>query len=160
MSKGDKLTATAVLKLPPMLWGRIRWNKTMGSPVGDTATGFRVTCEEHTATQFRIGRAGPEPIPGTGVWKPAVTVPCWSVPDEGSMHVVAFRVPDVHLTMFPDGKYRVRAELTGNWADPLVQVRSGYRRIDPLAFQVVLTQERHLESVDFEVVYEPWRWRS
>jgi len=87
MPKGDKLSQTAVLKLPPMLWGHIRWNKIMGSPVGDPATGFRVFAEEHTATQFRIGRAGPEPIPGTGVWKPAVSVPCWTAPDEGSMHL-------------------------------------------------------------------------
>ena len=159
MPKGDKLSQTAVLKLPPMLWGHIRWNKIMGSPVGDPATGFRVFAEEHTATQFRIGRAGPEPIPGTGVWKPAVSVPCWTAPDEGSMHVVAFSVPNVHLTAFPDGKYRGRAELTGNWGESMVQLRVGYRRIEPIAWYVVLTPERHLESVSFDVVYEPWHWR-
>ncbi len=159
MPKSIKLTQAAVLKLPPMLWGKIRWQKSMGSPVGDAATGFRVQVEEHTATQFRIGRSGPEPIPGTGVWKAAVDVPCVTAPEEGAMHVVAFHVPDVHLTSFPDGEYRVRADLTGNWADSLQQVRSGYRRIEPLAFHVVLTPERHLQSVDFEVVYEPWRWR-
>ena len=158
MPKGDKLTQAAVRRLPPMLWGRIRWHKSMGSPVGDTATGFRVRAEEHTATQFRIGPHGPEPIPGTGVWRAPVTVPCIAAPDEGDMHVVAFHVPDVHLTTFPDGKYRVRAELTGNWADPLLQVRIGYRRVEPIAFYVVLTPERHLQAVDFEVVYEPWRW--
>ena len=158
MPKGDKLTQAAVRRLPPMLWGRIRWHKNMGSPVGDTATGFRVRAEEHTATQFRIGPHGPEPIPGTGVWRAPVAVPCTAAPDEGDMHVVAFHVPDVHLTTFPDGKYRVRAELTGNWADPLLQVRIGYRRMEPIAFYVVLTPERHLQAVDFEVVYEPWRW--
>jgi len=158
MPKSEKLTQAAVRKLPPMLWGRIRWHKSMGGPVGDAATGFRVQAEEHTATQFRIGPAGPEPIPGTGVWKTAVTVPCFTAPDEGDKHVVAFSVPDVHLNMFPDGKYRVRAELTGNWADSLVQVRIGYRRIDPLAMYVVLTAEHHLASVDFEVAYEPWHW--
>jgi len=159
MPKSDRLSAAAVVRLPPMLFGRIRWNKNMGSPVGDPATGFKVTAEEHTVTQFRMGPSGPEPIPGTGVWKPAVIVPCSKAPDEGDMHVVAFHVPGVHLNAFPDGKYRLRAELTGNWADSLLQVRIGYRRIEPLAYQLALTQDRHIVSVDFEVIYEPWRWR-
>lgn len=159
MPKSDILSAAAVVRLPPMLFGYIRWNKIMGSPVGDPATGFRVLSEEHTVTQFRMGPAGPEPIPGTGIWKPAISVPCWKVPDEGDMHVVAFRVPDVHLNAFPDGKYRVKAELTGNWGESLLHVRIGYRRIEPLAFHVALTKEHQIRSVDFEVVYEPWRWR-
>jgi len=152
------LTDKEVLKLPPMLFGRIRWLKGLGTPIGDPASGFKVLCQEHTASQFRIGAAGPEVVPGTGIWKDPVSVPCYAAPDEGDMHVVAFHVPDVHLTTFPDGKYRVRAELTGNWADPLLQVRIGYRRMEPIAFYVVLTPERHLQAVDFEVVYEPWRW--
>lgn len=159
MPRRDKLTQAAIMKAPPMLWGRIRWHKSIGSPVGDATTGFRVQAEEHTATQFRFGPGGPEPIPGTGVWRAAVTVPCTNAPDQGDMRVVSFHVRDVHLNTFPDGKYRVRADLTGNWSDPLQQVRMGYRRIEPLAFYVVLTVEQHLQSVDFEVVYEPWRWR-
>ena len=74
------------------------------------------------------------------------------------MHVVAFRVPDVHLNAFPDGKYRIRAGLTGNWADPLVQVRIGYRRIEPLTHYIELTKDHQIGSADFEVVYEPLRW--
>jgi len=159
MPKADILTTADVLRLPPMIYGRIRWNKSMGSPVGDPATGFRVFSEEHTTTQFRMGRSGPEPIPGTGIWKAAVAVPCSTAPDEGDMHVVRFFVPDVHLNAFPDGKYRVRAELTGNWGDSLVQVRIGYRRIDPLSFHLALTKDHQIGSVDFEVIYEPWHWR-
>jgi len=53
----------------------------------------------------------------------------------------------------------VRAELTGNWGESMVQLRVGYRRIEPIAWYVVLTPERHLESVSFDVVYEPWHWR-
>jgi len=154
--KSKALTESDVMRLPPMIWGSIRWPKGLGAPVGDAASGFKVTCEEHTPTQFRMGASGPEPIPGTGVWKPAVTVACWSAPDEGAMHVVRFSVPGVHLTMFPDGMYRVAAQLTGNWAESRIDRMLGYRRIDPLAWYVTLTKDRHLVSVDFVVVHEAW----
>ena len=159
MPPRDRLSAAEVLRLPPMLFGRIRWKKGMGAPVGDPASGFRVLAEEHTVSQFRIGAHGPEVIPGTGVWKAAVAVPCTTAPDEGDMHVVRFSVPDVHLNAFPDGKYRVRAELTGNWAESPIQVMLGYKRIDPVSYYVTLTKERHLVSIDFDVVQEPWRFR-
>ena len=151
------LTDSALHKLPPMIWGAIRWPKGLGAPVGDAATGFKVTCQEHTVTQFRIGPAGPEPIPGTGVWKTPVNVPCWSAPDEGNTHVVRFSVADVHLNAFPDGRYRVQAELTGNWAESRIDRMLGYRRIDPLSWYVSLTEAQHLVSVDFVVVHEAWR---
>ena len=95
---------------------------------------------------------------------------CWA--ENASAEVVDFGQPAVtgrkeiidklnrpNWTAFPDGKYRVRAELTGNWGESMVQIRVGYRRIEPLAWYVVLTPERHLESVSFDVVYEPWHWR-
>ena len=59
--------------------------------------------------------------------------------------------------MFPDGKYRVAAELTGNWSTSPIQKFLGFRRIEPPAFHVVVTKEHHLVSVDFEVVLEPLR---
>jgi hypothetical protein len=71
--------------------------------------------------------------------------------------VVRFTVPDAHLTMFPDGKYRVAAKLTGNWSASPIQKLLGFRRIEPPAFYVVLTKGQHLVSVDFEVVLEPLR---
>ncbi len=73
--------------------------------------------------------------------------------------MVAFSVPDVHLTGFPDGKYRVSAELTGNWGESRLQSMLGYRRIEPLAYYVSLTKDQHLVPLDFEVIHEPWRWR-
>jgi len=155
--KSKVLTESDVMRLPPMIWGSIRWPKGLGAPVGDPASGFAVTCEEHTPTQFRIGPAGPEPIPGTGVWKKPVSVACSAAPDEGAMHVVRFSVPDVHLTMFPDGQYRVVAQLTGNWAESRIERMLGYRRIDPLAWYVTLTKEKHLVTIDFVVVHEAWR---
>ena len=156
--KSRVLTDKEVLALPPMLFGHIRWAKSFGAPIGDPASGFRVLCQEHTASQFRIGPGGkPEVIPGTGIWKAAVTVPCVAAPDQGDQHVVRFIVPDVHLNMFPDGKYRVTAELTGNWTLSPIQKFLGFRRIEPLAFQVALTKQQHLASVDFEVVLEPLR---
>jgi len=150
------LTDKEVLKLPPMLFGRIRWLKGLGTPIGDPASGFKVLCQEHTASQFRIGAAGPEVVPGTGIWKDPVSVPCYAAPDEGDMHVVRFNVPDVHLNMFPDGKYRLTAELTGNWSETPIARMLGYRRIEPLGFYVSLTKAQHLVSVDFEVVHEAW----
>ena len=158
MSISHVLSEDAVLRLPPMLFGRIRWKKSLGGPVGDPSTGFRVLSEEHTVSQFRMGAGGPEVIPGTGIWKPAVSVPCRAAPDEDDRHVVAFEVPDVHLNGFPDGKYRVTAALSGNWGESLVQVTLGFKRIEPMAFHVSLTKDHHIVSLDFEVVQEPWRW--
>ena len=151
------LTDKEVLALPPMLFGRIRWQKGLGAPVGDPTTGFKVTCQEHTVSKFQFGPNGREVVPGTGIWKSPVTVPCTNAPDEGDMHVVRFDVPDVHLNGFPDGKYRVRAELTGNWSSTPIQKFLGFRRIEPLSFHVSLTDGHHLVSLDFEVVPEPLR---
>jgi hypothetical protein len=151
------LTAGAVAKLPPMLFGRIRWSKGYGSPVGDPASGFRILVEEHTASQFRIGSAGPEVIPGTGIWKVTTpSAPCSAAPDEGDMHVVRFSVPDVHLNAFPDGKYRIKPVLTGNWGQSRIQTMLGFKQIEPLSYYVTLTPERHIVSVDFDVVQHAW----
>ena len=80
-------------------------------------------------------------------------------PDEGDKHVATFSVPDVHLTGFPDGRFRVSVELAGNWSESRLQMMLGYKRIEP-AYYVTLTKEQHLVSLDFEVVQEPWRfWR-
>src|SRR6266567_1183351 len=160
MPVSEFLSVDEVMRLPPMLFGKIRWGKGLGVPVGNPCSGFRIFVEEHTVSQFRMGPDGPEVIPGTGVWKVAVdSAPCWSAPDEGDMHVVRFSVPDVHLNGFPDGQYRIKPELTGNWGhenrSPL-QMMFGFRRIEPLAYYVVLTKDRHIVSVDFEVVHQAW----
>jgi len=156
----DVLSEHEVRRLPPMLFGRVRWKRSLGAPVGDPATGFKVLSEEHTVSEFRISASGPEVIPGTGIWKPAVTVPCFAAPDEGDLHVVAFQVPDVHINGFPDGKYRVRVELTGNWGEPPIQAILGFRRVDPNMYLVALRNDQHIVSLDFDIVQEPRRWQS
>src|SRR5687767_6378201 len=107
MTISDILSNEAVLKLPPTIFGRIRWKKSLGAPIGDHSTGFRVFVEEHTVSKFRQSAGGAERVPGTGIWKPAISVPCWTAPDESDRHVVAFNIRDVHFNEFPDGKYRV-----------------------------------------------------
>ena len=158
MPKSAKiLTAGEVAKLPPMLFGKIRWHKGLGSPVGDPCSGFRIAVDEHTVSQFRIGKSGPERVPGTGIWKVAMpSAPCYAAPDEGDMHVVRFDVPGVHLNGFPDGKYRIKPELTGNWGKTLIPMLIGFKLIEPLSYYVSLTKERHIVSVDFEVVQHAW----
>jgi hypothetical protein len=152
------LTESEVLRLPPMLFGAIRWPKGLGQPVGDPASGFRVLCQEHTASRFRIGPGGIEVIPGTGIWLDPVVVAAFAAPDEGDLHVVRFSVPDVHLNMFPDGEYRVSVELTGNWSETPLDRMLGYRKIDPLAVYVVLDKAHHIAGTNFQVEYEPWRF--
>ena len=151
------LTSGEVAKLPPMLFGKIRWNRGLGRPVGDLCSGFRISVDEHTASKFRFGASGPEKDPKTGIWKVATAAaPCTTAPDEGVMHVVSFNVPDVHLNDFPDGKYRVKAELTGNWGQSGIQMMLGFKRIEPLSYYVSLTPDRHIVSLDFEVVQHAW----
>lgn len=153
------LTRDQILDLPPMLFGSIRWQKGLGAPVGDPCGAFRVLVEEHTVSQFRIGPGGrPEVIPGTGIWKAPELADCWSAPDEGDMHVVRFNARDVHLNAFPDGKYRITVELTGNWGTPrqgdpaFLQRFLGFRKIEPMAYYVSLKDKDHIVSLDFEVV--------
>jgi hypothetical protein len=149
------LTAGEVAKLPPMLFGKIRWNKGLGSPVGDPCSGFRVSVDEHTVSKFR--NPGGERDPTTGLWKVTTAAAPLSVaPDEGNMHVVSFTVPDVHLNDFPDGEYKVKAELTGNWQQSGIQTMLGFKRIDPLSYHVSLRPDRHIVSLDFEVTQHAW----
>ena len=88
MSAADILSSEAVLQLPPMLFGSIRWSKSLGGPAGDPCGGFNIIAEERTASKFRIGPSGPEVIPGTGIWKAPQPLHVWTVPDEGAHHVV------------------------------------------------------------------------
>ena len=60
MPFSNVLSEVEVFRLPPMIFGRIRWKKHLGAPVGDPATCFMVLSEEHTVSQFRMGASGPE----------------------------------------------------------------------------------------------------
>jgi hypothetical protein len=116
MPKSKILSPGDVARLPPMPFGRIRWDKGYGRPGGRPQQRIPNPVDERTASQFRIGPDGPEVVPGTGIWKvTTASAPCWAAPAEGDMHVVRFSVPDVHLNAFPDGKYQIKPELTGNW---------------------------------------------
>jgi phage terminase large subunit GpA-like protein len=42
MPSSEKLSVEAVLKLPPVLFGVIRWKKNIGGPPGDPCSGFRI----------------------------------------------------------------------------------------------------------------------
>ena len=159
MPISEILSDEAVLRLPPMLFGKIRWSKGLGGPIGNPCSGFTIFVEEHTVSQFRMGPDGPEVIAGTGIWRVAIdSAPCWTAPDEDDMRVVRFNVPDVHLNGFPDGQYRIKPQLTGNWGVSRLQVMLGFRRIEPMAFYVSLTKDQHIVSVDFEVVQHAWRF--
>ena len=162
MPPSDVLSQDEVRRLPPMLFGRIRWPKGFGAPAGAPCTGFRILVEEHTASQFRAGPGGqPEVIPGTGIWRTVTeSAPCRSLPDEGDWNVLGFDVPDVHLNKFPDGGYRIKPTLTGNWSEPSIQIVLGFRRIEPLSHQLSLTEGNQVRSVDFEVVHEPLLYRT
>ena len=159
MQPTDALSQDAVHRLPPMLFGRIRWAKGLGAPVGDPCSGFTILVEEHTVSQFRNGPGGvPEVIPGTGIWKTiAASAPCRTLPDEGDRYVVGFDVPDVHLNAFPDGQYRVTPTVTGKWTTSPLQVRLGTKRMEPRSYSAALTEGQHIRNLDFEVVREPWR---
>jgi len=144
-----------VLRLPPTLFGVIRWKKTIGNPLGDSASAFRVRLEERTPSEFRVGPDGPEKIPGTGVWRLVDdSVPCTPAPDEGDSHVVHFVIRDLHVNVF-DGAYRVAAQLTNVPWDTrglAFLYLFGYRQMDPLAWYVTLRPDVHIATVEFEVV--------
>ena len=62
------LSIDEVLRLPPRIFGTIRWKKSIGRPTGDLCAGFSIKVEEHTATQFLSGPGGIHiPKPGTGI---------------------------------------------------------------------------------------------
>ena len=90
------VTEVDLLRLPPMIIGKIRWRKYIGLPQGDYCNGFNIRVEEHTATQFRALPGGDyEPIPGTGIWKDIVdALSCRALPDDGDDHVLPFRSLD------------------------------------------------------------------
>jgi hypothetical protein len=159
MPNFEKLSVEAVLKLPPMLFGVIRWKKSIGSPSGDPCNGFRIRVEERTPSEFRAGPGGViEKIPGTGIWRLVTdAASCFPAPDEGDSHVVHFRVPDVHLNVL-DGAYRITPQLTGQWDSRglVFLYLFGFRQIDPLAWYIALRADSHIATVEFEVVRRFW----
>lgn len=148
----------ALLKLPPLIIGHIRWNKNIGNPSGDPCSGFRILVEEHTATEFRFGPGGIiEPEPGTGIWKTLTDAPhCTSLSSTDGTQEVMFRVNEVHFNAFPDGFYRITPQLTVAWHSLLAPATPGFRRIEPVFWDVVLNEGANIQSVGFEVSWFPY----
>ena len=46
MSSHHVLSETEVLRLPPMLFGSIRWPRGLGAPVGDPCSGFKIIVDD------------------------------------------------------------------------------------------------------------------
>jgi hypothetical protein len=142
-----------------MLFGVIRWKKSIGSPSGDPCSGFRIRVEERTPSEFRVGPGGViEKIPGTGTWRLVTdSAPCFPAPDEGDSHVVRFTVQDVHFNVL-DGVYRIALQLAGNWdSRGLILVHFfGYRQIDPIAWYVAFRPDAPIATVEFDVVRRSW----
>lgn len=152
MSSGHMLSPGDILKLPPMIFGTIRWKKGVGDPIGKKCGGFDFLVEERTPTQFRVGPNGPEPIPGSSRWITlADAVTCFEAADEGDVHSVLFQVRGLHLNVVPDGAYRITPKLKGTWSPP-PRFLFGYRVIEPVAYFVALYPSTPTPHIDFEVV--------
>ena len=156
MPNSEKLSVEDVRRLPPTLFGVIRWKKGIGNPAGDPAGAFRVRIEERTPSEFRAGPGGvAEKIPGTGVWRLINdSVPCTPAADEGDSHVVHFAIRDLHMNVF-DGVYRITAQLTNAAWDTrglAFVYLFGYRQMDPISWYVALRPDTHIATVEFEVV--------
>lgn len=156
---GERLSAEALDKrLPPMLFGWIRWDRGLGRPKGTAGDGFHVTIRERLATTYvDRGHGIYDPTPG-GWAGPDVTVPCFDVPDEEQMHVVGFRAPDVHLTAALDGYYHVRVSLTDSWRrDGLFgKLWGGYFEVSPAFCNVLVWPSQPFCSVEFLVQHRPF----
>jgi hypothetical protein len=145
-----------------MLFGVIRWKKSIGSPLGEPCSGFRIRVEERTPTEYvDIGGGKYDIKPGTGIWRLVTdSARCFPAPDEGDSHVVRFIVSDVHLNIL-DGVYRVAPQLTGQWGGSWFWILLGFRQMDPLAWQIALKPDAQIANVEFEVVRRFWiNWPS
>lgn len=154
----DELTAAAKSRLPPMLFGWIRSDRRLGRPKGEAGDGFTVTVRRREATTYRDrGHGIYDAVPG-GWAGPAITVPCFAVPDEEQMHVVSFRAPEVHLTEPLDGYYQVRVGLTKAWKRDgmLAKLWSGYLQVWPPFVNIKIWSSDPIGSVDFEVQHKPF----
>ena len=86
------------------------------------------------------------------------SAPCAPAPDSADNHAVTFSVPSVHLNGFPDGQYHVAVQVTNNWDKSLFRYLIGPPRVDPLAHLVVLTKDRPVASIEFNVYRRRFRF--
>ena len=117
MTNSGRLAFDEVIKLPPMIYGTIRWKKNIGRPTDNLCSGFAIKVEERTPLEFRdIGGGHYEVVPGTGVWKLVTeSAPCSPEPEAGEDYIIRFTVPGAHVNGFPGGTYRITPALTPRW---------------------------------------------
>jgi len=139
--------------LPPLIFGTIRWKSSIGAPSGDLCSGFSILVEEHTVSQYvDLGGGIYDKKLGTGIWKVvADSLACHPQSPQGDYSAVSFRVTGLHLNVL-DGKYRITPSLQGNWRPSGLLAALSYRAIEPISEDRVLTEDDHIQSVEFEVV--------
>jgi len=148
------LSLEQLSRLPPSIIGTIRWKSGIGKPTGELCDGFSFLVEEHTATQFRdVGGGKYEPIPGTGIWKVVTdSVACRTLSTGDDHYAVGFHITGLHLTAFPDGQYRITPSLNGAWQPVGILALLARRVIEPMSASVILTDDKRIQSVEFDVI--------
>jgi hypothetical protein len=158
MSASQFLSVDQIFRLPPMIFGTIRWKKSIGRPMGDPCSAFDILVQEHTTTEYRDlggGHYGPEP--GTGIFKTVSdSVSCGNLSDQGDDYVLSFQVTGLHYNAYLDGYYRITPRLKGNWNSSIFLDFFGYRLIEPLSISLMLTKEKPVQSCEFEVMRRSW----
>jgi hypothetical protein len=155
----SSLAFEEIVRLPPMIFGKIRWKKSMGRPRGNPCSAFDIQVDEHTATEFvDIGGGKYDDKPGTGIWKTVEgSVVCKGLSEEGDYHALRFQVTGLHYNAYLDGHYRVTPRLTGVWgASGLFSLLSGFRLIEPLSDTAMLTKAAPVATREFEVFRRSW----
>jgi hypothetical protein len=139
--------------LPPLIFGTIRWKSSIGAPSGDLCSGFSILVEEFTPSiPVASGGGNYDKEHGTGIWKEVTdSLACHPLSPQGDYSAVSFAINGLHLNVF-DGQYRIAPSLQGNWRPSGLLAALSYRAIEPIAEHVVLTEDHHIKSVEFEVV--------
>ncbi len=68
MPASEFLSDDEVMRLPPMLFGKIRWGKGIGAPVGNPCSGFK--------SRSTPRRAGARPTRATCMWSGSACPTC------------------------------------------------------------------------------------
>jgi hypothetical protein len=158
MNALQTLSLEQLFRLPPMIFGIIRWKNTVGKPTGDPYAALDIRVEEHTATEYvDVGGGHYAPKPGTGIWKVVLdSVSCRILADQGDDHAISFQSTGLHFNAPLDGGYRISPSLKGNWGPSGIFAGLGYRAIEPISVYVALNTDHPVQSCEFEVVRRSW----
>ena len=58
----------------------------------------------------------------------------------------------LNLNAFPDGGYRITPSLQATWRPSGLLAALGYRAVEPISASVILKEDNHIRTVEFEVV--------